>query len=304
MFARRSPNSLVSLVFVVATIAACSTPNPKPGSTQQGQQGDESSGPGQQQAQQSEPAQKSEAAAQQAPESGEFACAQDPAPIGSVKVEAPYGEVHPETPPLRFDLPDGLAGLEPPKEAGQPVGQPGEGGTCEKPIYSTESQSLLSRGRAFSRCCEGAPKDADFVVGCMVARSCTLDVPTVKGVQSVRTLEELREAVAPIETVAEAVGMAAVYDRQVWVPYGSDVEARVAKINKWFKWFPLQEEPVAVQAEEHPWGWVLRLPAYRDCGCQHHLYRVAYRVTHDGQVCRLAEKPEAVAYAQTSICID
>ncbi len=234
-----------------------------------------------------------------APTSGPLACAQNPAPFWETKVGAPQGTVNPQA-PVRLNIPEGLKAIEPPAQASKPV----EGGTCEGAVYSSATQSLVGRGRAFPMCCKAKAQGSDFTVGCMNARGCTLSVPTPKGVQQVNSMDELTKAIGTVDTAAEAIGLAALYDHNVWVPYGGHVDDEIAKTGTFFKWAPVRDKPVEVQAEEHPWGWVLRLPAYRQCGCHHDLYRVTYRVTRDGGVCRLGEKPQAIARAQTSVCID
>jgi hypothetical protein len=281
--------------FLVATSVACSKPEPKPDETRETNETQET-----QATAENEQEQAQEQAATP-PTSGEYACADSAPSMDDVEVEAPSAEkLATPAPELRFELPEALEGLEPPDEAKQPI----ETTWCEKAQGASQTEALLTDGRAFTKCCTAEPKGADFQVGCMMARGCSLELPNTTGKRAISTADELAEAVAPVDSVAEAMGLVAVQDQNVWVPYGPDADKLVADTNRWFGWYPLQEGPVKVEAEEHAWGYVLRVPAYAQCGCSHHLYKVAYRVTKDGTVCRLGEKPKVVAYAQKNICID
>lgn len=274
---------------LVATSVACSRPEPKPDEAEQPEMTEESE----------EKEQAQEAVAP--PTSGPHACADSPKSLADVKVVAPSAEqLAAKTPDLQFELPEALDGLEAPDEANKPI----ETTWCEKAQGATQTEALLTDGRVFTKCCTAEPKGADFTSGCMMARGCSLELPNTTGKRAISTKAELAEAVAPVDSVAEAIGLVAVHDRRAWVPYGPGAEQIVADTNRWFDWFPLQDEPVSVDAEEHPWGYVLRVPAYERCGCSHHLYRVAYRVTSDGEVCRLGEAPTVVGYSQKNICID
>lgn len=206
-----------------------------------------------------------------------------------------------DAPDLSVDLPDALQGHRPPTpaEAAELAT-----GFCESPYTPTDAQGLVRPAAPSALCCETNRGDGDFVIGCMMARSCSVVVASPEGPVEIASAAALAEAVAPVDSAAEAVGVAAMQFREIWVPTGADFGEKVAELVDAYGWVPVVDGPVAVQAERLGAGWRLRLPAYQTCGCQHHLFLVDYWVGDDGTACRAAGDPTPVAYGTRGICID
>jgi hypothetical protein len=142
-----------------------------------------------------------------------------------------------------------------------------------------------------------------FRRGCDDASACRLVVPAGGGHRAVTSEADLAAALAPIDSPAEAVGLVALLHPEVQIPFGEDHATVLSEYAQLYRWQPYSAAPIAVEAETYSWGFAVRVPVVRFCGCRHGFVRVAYRVGRDGAVCRMDEPPLPIAYAHGDTCI-
>lgn len=178
-------------------------------------------------------------------------------------------------------------------------------GVCDDPQFPTDAQALAGLHKGVALCCERpVAEDAAFVVGCRMAASCTVRVPSGGGHASARTADELAAALAPIDSRAEALGLVALIHRDVWLPLGEDTQTVAGETAQMFKWHPYPDAPPIVEVTEHAWGYLVRASLARTCGCEHSLVRRTFRVDRDGSVCATSEPAQPIAYSAAGLCID
>jgi hypothetical protein len=179
-------------------------------------------------------------------------------------------------------------------------------GACEQPVTPTAAQALAGGRDGVALCCEQRAQGGEpFMRGCRAARACRVVLRSAGGTRVVvDSAAQLVAAVAPVDTTAKAIGLVALLDRDVWLPFADGEREQLAGLSMRYGWQPYADAPVGVEVEEHAWGFVVRAPTVPSCGCGHHLVRRSFRVERSGAVCAVDEPEVALAFATTGLCID
>ena len=163
----------------------------------------------------------------------------------------------------------------------------------------------LAAPEAVIPCCAIRPKNArdeakGFTRGCLAPIVCSYRI----GEREVHTREELARTLGPIATAARAIGVVSVLVPDVFVPISPAERTAASQLASRFGWRRVAGAPRSVEVEQRGDGFVVRVPAYRRCGCRHPLWRVAYRVDRQGAVCPAAEPPALLAAPSRAVCVD
>ncbi|MEQ1507604.1 MAG: hypothetical protein ABMB14_35565 [Myxococcota bacterium] len=163
--------------------------------------------------------------------------------------------------------------------------------------------SLAVGGRPVVMDCENTATDRnDFSVGCRLSHACEL-LLTVEGTPvALASKPQVASKFAPVESVTEAVGLLAFYERDLFLPLTPG--EREAWLEEAAGYQAVNPPVPWIEVEPHPGGWLIRAPRKGFCGCDHDLVRRAYWVSTDGRSCAVDEKPVTLAQDRTPVCVD
>lgn len=163
--------------------------------------------------------------------------------------------------------------------------------------------SLASVGSVVRRDCENRATTTDhFFVGCKVAVQCEVLVVHDGQTLTFDRRPQVGAKLAPVETPAEALGLAWFLDPELFLPLTPEELAAWAEESANYT---LVEPAVPwVEVEERPQGWLVRAPRRVGCGCDHDVVRRTYWVSRDGRSCAVAEPGVPLAVAKAAICVD
>lgn len=172
-------------------------------------------------------------------------------------------------------------------------------------VPARAAAGLAAGGQPVIKLCKReASEKEDFIEGCRHAAGCDL-VLTLEGKRVVvSSLAELAEVLRPVDSKAEALGIAALADRWIWLPLNESEKAEFKVDHEDAQWTPVDTGLPLVEIEEHEAGYLVRAPRYVTCGCKHDLIRVAYWVSRSGAVCNVDEDPVTLAVSQNLQCVD
>ncbi len=163
--------------------------------------------------------------------------------------------------------------------------------------------SLATAGSVVRRDCENrATTTDDFFVGCRMAVQCQVLLTHDGAALTFDRRAQVGARLAPVESPAEALGLAWFLDTDLFLPLTPQELAEWAEASATYA----AVEPAVpwVEIEEHAEGWLVRAPRRASCGCNHDVVRRAYWVSKDGRSCPLVEAPVPLAVDRSPICID
>ena len=84
-------------------------------------------------------------------------------------------------------------------------------GVCKKPYAVDDVESLAAPGRTIIRCCDDHSEA--FTFGCMITRECVYLIARSDGWTKASTPSQLAQALLPIESPGQALGLTALLDQ-------------------------------------------------------------------------------------------
>jgi hypothetical protein len=163
--------------------------------------------------------------------------------------------------------------------------------------------SLVSGGQVVRRNCENRATTTDhYFIGCKVAMQCEVLVRLGSESFTFDRRPMVGARAAPVESVAEAVGLVWFLDPDLFLPLSPGEFAAWAEERVGYD----AVEPALpwLEVEEHDQGYLVRAPRKVGCGCDHDVVRRAYWVSKDGRSCPVIEPGQALAVAKSKVCVD
>lgn len=161
--------------------------------------------------------------------------------------------------------------------------------------------SLATAGLVVKRDCENRATTTDhYFVGCKELVQCEVIAKILGQTQTFDRRPQAGAKLAPVESPAEAVGLAWFLDPDVFLPL---TPGELAAWKEEAAGYAQVEPPLPwVEVEEHDQGYVVRVPRKVGCGCRHDLVRRAYWISKDGRSCPLTEPGVPLALATSEVC--